>query len=129
MTSPDDIAIRLRRAAFNHALSTGDLPAIATLLAPGAVLVTGSDSAVLSGRKAQLLAWKREFAVPSATRNHYVRTPGAIALSQIGRMALEHGDWTCTVGGSLTASGTYAAKWRRLAADWVIEAEVFVTLA
>ena len=128
MTPPDDLAIRLRRAAFNRALSAGDLPAIATLLAADVVLVTGTDSAVLAGRKAQLRAWQREFAAPPASRNRYVRTPSAITVSSVEPVAMEQGEWTCTTGDTLTAHGHYAAKWRRLGADWVIEAEIFVTL-
>jgi hypothetical protein len=62
MTAAIDLAIRMRRAAFNTALANADLAAIGPLLAPNAVLVTGTDSAVLAGRRAQLLAWKREFA-------------------------------------------------------------------
>jgi len=26
-------------------------------------------------------------------------------------------------------AGTYVAKWRRIAGDWVIEAEIYLTLA
>ena len=59
MTSSPELAIRLRRADFNRALAEADLNAIAPLLAPQAMLITGSDSAVISSRKAQLQAWKR----------------------------------------------------------------------
>ena len=59
-----DLAIRLRRAAFNRALAEADLQAIGPILAPNAILVAGTDSAVISGRKAQVMAWKHEFAAP-----------------------------------------------------------------
>ena len=127
METPE-LAIRLRRAAFNRALAGADLSAIGPLLAPGAVLVTGTDSAVLSGRKAQLLAWKREFASPN--RTIYARLPGTIELSTVEPIALEHGAWRGeTPAGDLLASGSYAAKWRQQGEDWVIEAEIFLTLA
>ncbi|MBC2670508.1 nuclear transport factor 2 family protein [Novosphingobium piscinae] len=129
MSDPDDLAIRLRRATFNRALAGGDLAAIGPLLARDVVLVTGTDSAVLAGRKAQLQAWQREFAVPPAARQRYVRTPATITLSAAAPVALEQGAWTCTVGEAVTAAGSYAAKWRKVDADWVIEAEIFVTLA
>ena len=45
MTATIDLAIRMRRAAFNAALANADLAAIGPLLAPNAVLVTGTDSA------------------------------------------------------------------------------------
>ncbi len=123
-----DLAIRLRRAAFNRALAEADIAAIGPLLAPNAVLVTGSDSAVIAGRKAQILTWKREFAAPK--RIVYSRRPESIEASGVEPLALEHGRWTGTAaaGGEALAAGTYVAKWRRLGADWVIEAEIFITL-
>ena len=127
MHSPD-LAIRLQRAAFNRALAEADLGAIRPLLAPNAILVAGTDSAVLAGRKAQLLAWKREFA--AADRTIYTRLPGAIETSPVEAIALEHGTWQgVAASGTALASGTYVAKWRKIAADWVIEAEIFLTLA
>jgi ketosteroid isomerase-like protein len=127
MDSPE-LAIRLRRAAFNRALAEADLAAIGPLLAANVVLVAGTDSAVLSGRKAQLLAWKREFAAPD--RTIYTRLPGTIELSGVEPIALEHGIWRGeTISGQALASGSYAAKWRRQGGDWVIEAEIFLTLA
>lgn len=117
----------MRRAAFNRALGEADLDAIAPLLAPGAVLVAGTDSAVLAGRKAQLLAWKREFAAADPTI--YTRTSDRIELSPVAPIAMEHGTWQgVTAGGLFVASGSYAAKWRELAGAWVIEAELFLTL-
>lgn len=127
MDNPE-LAIRMRRAAFNRALADADLDAIGPLLAPDAVLVTGTDSAVLAGRKAQLLAWKREFA--AADRTVYTRLPGAIEVSPVEPIAMERGQWSgVTASGTPLASGTYAAKWRRLRDEWVIVAEIFVTLS
>ena len=129
-----DLAIRLARANFNRALAQSDLNAISAILAPHVTLVTGTDSAVLNGRKAQLLAWKREFAAPVALRTTYARTTEAIVTSDVEPIAMEHGAWQgVDAGGKVQASGTYAAKWRNLAANatqshWVLEAEIFVTL-
>jgi ketosteroid isomerase-like protein len=118
----------MQRAAFNRALGAADINAIAPLLAQNAVLVTGSDSAVIAGRKAQILAWKREFAV--ADRTVYTRLPDRIEASAVEPVALEYGHWQgITESGRPLASGTYCAKWRKIGADWVIEAEIFVTLA
>jgi hypothetical protein len=136
MTNPaTDLAIRLRRAAFNRALEQGDLDAITPILAANVTLVTGTDSALLNGRKAQLLAWKREFAAPPAQRTIYRRTPEAITAGAAEPIAMELGAWQgADASGAVQASGTYAAKWRNLAAhapeaNWVLEAEIFVTLA
>ena len=129
MTDPADLAVRLRRAAFNRALADADLSAIGPLLGPQAILMTGTDSVVLSGRKAQLLAWKREFAAPE--RTIYTRTPDTITASPVEPIAMEHGHWQGVgVGsGKMLAGGTYCAKWRKIGADWVIEAEIYATLA
>ena len=122
-----DLPIRLARAAFNKALAEGNLPAIGPLLAADCVLVAGTDSAVLAGRKAQVQAWQREFA--ARPRTIYVRTPEAITLSPVAPIALETGHWQGTSDGVVQASGTYCAKWREVNGQWVIEAEIYVTLA
>ena len=122
-----DLAIRLRRAAFNRALADADLAAIGSILAPNCILVTGTDSVVIAGRKAQLAAWKREFA--ARPRTVYVRTPETVTVSGVETIAMETGHWQGTAEGQVQASGTYSAKWRLLGADWLLEAEIFVTLA
>lgn len=127
MDSPE-LAIRMRRATFNRALGEADLSAIGPLLTQSAVLVTGSDSAIISGRKAQLIAWKREFA--AADRTIYSRLPEQIEVSAVEPIALECGHWQgATANGHSLASGAYSAKWRKLGGEWMIEAEIFVTLA
>jgi ketosteroid isomerase-like protein len=129
MNSAADLAIRLRRAAFNRALEQADLAAIGPLLATNAILVTGTDSAVIAGRKAQVLAWKREFAV--SERTVYTRTPATIIASAVEPIAVEHGQWqgVSSASGRVLASGDYTAKWRQVGNDWVIEAELYLTLA
>lgn len=123
-----ELAIRTRRAAFNRALAAADIDAIGPLLAKDAVLVTGTDSAVLSGRKTQLLAWKREFA--AADRTIYKRTPERVEASAVEPIALEHGRWQgVTASGRDLAAGTYTAKWRRIGTEWMIEAELYLTLS
>jgi ketosteroid isomerase-like protein len=129
MTASAELAIRMNRAAFNRALAEADLAAIGPLLAPDAVLVAGTDSALLSGRKAQLLAWKREFA--ASPRTFYARQPETVTVSPVEPIAFEHGRWegVSTEAGAPVASGDYTAKWRRIGADWLIEAELYLTLA
>lgn len=129
MTATADLAIRLRRAAFNRALAEADLAAIGPILAPDVVLVAGTDSAVIAGRKAQLLAWKREFAAP--VRTVYTRTPDSIVASPVEPIAMEHGHWQGVTAGTREplASGCYSAKWRKIGVDWMLEAEIFLTLA
>ena len=129
MTMTPELAIRLNRAAFNKALADGDLDAIDQFLAPDVVLVTGTDSALISGRKAQRMVWKREFAAPN--RTIYARTPDTIIESAVEPIAFEQGRWqgVPASGGPVLASGVYTAKWRRIGTDWVIEGELYLTLA
>ena len=124
-----ELAIRLARAAFNTALAEADLHTIGPILAPDVVLIAGTDSAVISGRKAQLLAWKREFASPD--RTIYLRRPDTITLSAVEPIALEQGHWqgTWSSDGGMLASGIYSAKWRQIGPQWVIEAEIYLTLS
>lgn len=129
MTTTPDLAIRQRRASFNRALAQADLRMIETLLARDAILVAGTDSAVLAGRKAQMLAWRREFA--AAERLIYTRTPGTIIASAVEPIAMEHGQWQGVLAstGEPQASGIYTAKWRQSGENWLIEAEIYLTLA
>lgn len=127
-TATPELAIRARRAAFNRAIAAGDATAIGPILARDCVMITGTDSAVIAGRHAQVKVWTREFAAPR--RLVYVRTPGAITLSSVEPIALEQGEWrgSAQADDALAASGLYTAKWREAGGQWVIEAEIFVTL-
>jgi len=132
-----DLLIRTRRAAFNRAIADGDAAAIAPILARDCVMVTGTDSAVIAGRNAQLKVWQREFAARKSGSGGlvYVRTPAAVTVSPVEPIALEEGTWQGTeaqangASGAPAASGVYSAKWREAGGSWVIEAEIFVTLA
>lgn len=123
-----ELAIRMQRAAFNRALAKADLAAIGPLLANDVVLVAGTDSALISGRKAQLLAWKREFAAKE--RSIYTRTTERVEMSPLHPIALEHGAWrgVSSADGTVLAEGSYTAKWREIGGAWVIEAELYLTL-
>ncbi len=128
MSSSSENAIRWRRAAFNRALAEADIKAIGPILAQDAIMVTGTDSGVIAGRKAQLAAWKTEFSALS--RVFYTRTPDSIVLSPVEPIAMEHGHWQgVDAAGAPIASGQYSAKWRKQASHWVIEAEIYLTLA
>src|SRR3546814_17125786 len=59
------------------------------LLGRDVVMVTGSDSAVVSGRNAQIKAWRREFDSPA--RAVYTRKPVRVAISRVEPVALEQG--------------------------------------
>ncbi len=129
MSTPAELAIRARRAAFNRAIAEGNAAAIQPILARDCVMVTGTDSAVITGRNAQVKVWRRAFVSPG--RLVYTRLPTAITVSPVEPIALEEGTWQGSEAGTgaLAASGIYTAKWRETGGQWVIEAEIFVTLA
>lgn len=116
------------RAAFNEAIAAGKAGPIRRILANDVILVTGTDSAVISGRDAQLDVWRRDFA--SADRLIYVRTPHCIAPSEIAPIATELGTWVgkpAKPDGS-EVTGDYTAKWRLIDGTWRLEAEIFTTV-
>lgn len=128
VNSAAELAIRSRRAAFNRAIADGDIGAIGAVLGRDVVMVTGSDSAVVSGRGAQIKVWRREFASPA--RVIYTRLPATVAVSRVEPVALECGHWHGVEAGSgrALASGDYSAKWREVLGEWVIVAEIYATL-
>ena len=119
----------MARAAFNRALAEANLKAIEPLLARDVVLVTGTDSAVLMGKRAQLATWKRDFA--ASDRLVYTRTTERVTISAVEPIAMEEGRWSgaSTEDGRILAAGSYCAKWREMSGSWLIEAEIFVSLA
>lgn len=126
--SAAELEIRTRRAAFNRAIAAADAAAIAPLLGRDVVMVTGSDSAIVSGRNAQIKVWRREFASPA--RVVYTRTPDSVVVSGVEPVALEHGHWQGVEAGTgrSLAYGDYSAKWREVLGEWVIVAEIYATL-
>lgn len=122
-------AILAARTAFNQALDARALSAIADVLSEDAILVPGDDAQLISGRQAQLEAWKSIFtAMPDVG---YVRTPARIEVAEDELLAAETGRWRgswSAEGFAIRYSGRYAAKWRHDGMTWRIEAEVFVTL-
>ena len=121
--------IRTQRAAFNRAIATGDIPAIASVLADNAQLIGGDFSALTAGKDAQVARWAS--GLKKQSRDIYVRTPDRIILSPLLPMAMESGHWRGVDSKSAKdwASGVYSAKWRRFAGTWKIESETYMTTA
>lgn len=123
-----EIAIRARRAEFNRAIATRDAAAIGPILAKDCVMVTGTDSAVITGRNAQVKVWRAIFS--GSGGETYARIPHSVIVSNVEPVAMEQGEWQgFAEGGAVLNSGSYSAKWREVADQWVIEAEIYVTLA
>jgi ketosteroid isomerase-like protein len=121
--------IRMQRTVFNRAIASGSVRGIAPVLAEDAILVTGADSMIVSGKAAQLALWDEDLRRPK--RRFYVRKPLRIRISAVAPMALETGEWR---GFQMSAArnwamGEYVAKWRRIDGTWKIESETYMAAA
>lgn len=120
-------AVLAQRSAFNAAIQSADISAIAGILAADVLLITGTDSDVYRGRDVQLDLWRTDGT--SAERDIYVRTPSCIQPSPTFPIAMEYGTWR---GGRSPeadsfASGSYSAKWRKINGIWLLEVETYMT--
>ncbi|WP_019959610.1 nuclear transport factor 2 family protein [Woodsholea maritima] len=121
--------ILARRLAFNAALARHDLTAMAEVLDPKALLITGDDNQLIDGREAQIEAWRSIFLANPDTV--FERVPERITTAQGLPLASEIGTWQgrwSERGAPKSARGAYHAKWKRRGKIWVIDAESFITL-
>jgi hypothetical protein len=120
MTAPND-AIRARRRLTNKLIAAREAPRLKPFFLPDARLITG-DGGLILGANAIVEAFAAQFREPGFVA--YVRNPDSVDLDEDGGRAAETGRWT---GGGM--SGVYMAAWRKVTGQWVIESELFVTLA
>jgi hypothetical protein len=119
-TAPED-AIRARRRLTNKLIAAREAARLRPFFLADARLITG-DGGLILGAEAIVEAFAAQFREPGFVA--YVRTPATVELDQDGARAAETGRWT---GAGL--SGAYMAAWRKVTGQWVIESELFVTLA
>lgn len=124
MTTPQD-AIRARRKLTNKLIAAHDAARLRPFFAADMVLIPG-EGGVLLGAQAVLEAFAAQFRDPSFVT--YERTAEKVELDAAGVRAAESGTWVATWRDA-SSSGTYLAVWRKVTGQWVIESEVFVTLA
>jgi ketosteroid isomerase-like protein len=124
VTTPED-AIRARRRLTNKLIAAHDAARLTPFFVADARLI-GGEGGLLLGRDAILKAFAEQFADP--TFGDYVRTPETVDIDYTGTRAAETGQWVAHwEGGGM--SGRYMAAWRKVTGQWVIESELFVTLA
>ncbi|MFC3069899.1 YybH family protein [Phenylobacterium soli] len=122
--APED-AIRARRKLTNKLIAAHDAARLKPFFASDARLIAG-DGGLLTGAAAILEAFAGQFADPDFRT--YVRETASVELDAAGERAAEAGRWTAYwAAGEM--SGTYLASWRKVTGQWVIESELFVTLA
>jgi ketosteroid isomerase-like protein len=124
MIPPED-AVAARRKLTNRLIAGKDARRLAPFLAPDVKLIAG-DGTLILGAAAVLAAFAGQFADPDFVA--YVRTTTAVELDAEGARAAEHGTWVGTWRAAGQQSGAYLAVWRKVAGQWLIESELFVTL-
>ncbi len=125
MTSPED-AIRARRRLTNKLIAAHDAARLRPFLDPGVKVIAG-DGTLILGAHEVVSAFDAQFRDPDF--GAFVRTTEKVEVDVSGVRAAETGRWASTRrSGEQTTSGTYLATWRKVTGQWVIEAEMFVTL-
>ena len=123
MTAPD-AAIRARRKLTNKLIAAHEAGRLRPFFAADVKLIVG-DGALILGVEEVIAAFAGQFA--EADFVTYVRETNRVDLDADGLRAAEAGRWT----GRWTAremGGTYLAVWKKVTGQWVIEAELYVTL-
>lgn len=125
MTTPQD-AIAARRKLTNKLIAAKDAARLRPFFDPRVTLIAG-DGSLLLGAEDVLAAFAGQFADKGFVA--YVRTTEDITLDAQGARAAERGRWVGTWKDAPEQSGTYLATWKKVTGQWVIENELFVTLA
>lgn len=122
---PPDEAIRARRRLTNKLIAAHDAARLRPFLAADMKLIPG-DGGLLVGSDAVIEAFAGQFRDPEFIT--YIRTTDSVTLNADAKRAAETGLWVAKWTSS-QVSGTYLACWRKITGQWVIESELFITLA
>ena len=127
MTTAED-AVRARRKLTNKIIAHHEALRLRPFLHPDVKLIAG-DGTLIQGVDQVLQAFAAQFQEPSFIA--YVRTTESVTVDQDGSRAAESGRWVGTWkgGASNSQSGLYLAVWRKSVGQWVIESELYVSLA
>ena len=125
MTTPQD-AIAARRKLTNKLIAAKDAARLRPFFDPRMTLIAG-DGSLLLGAEDVLAAFASQFADKGF--GAYIRTTEQIDIDAEGSRAAERGRWVGQWKDAPEQSGTYLATWKKVTGQWVIENELFVTLA
>jgi ketosteroid isomerase-like protein len=123
---PAETAIRARRKLTNRLIAAHDAARLRPHLTEDVCVVVG-DGGLVVGLDQVLAAFDAQFRDPAFVA--YLRTTERVEVAHDGARAAEHGRWVGTWKGGIEMSGTYLAAWRQVRGQWLIERELYVTLA
>jgi ketosteroid isomerase-like protein len=120
----NDIAtIKSNRAASNDAITRHDVDGIAKFWLDDFVQVIGRGI-YQTGKDSIIASWKALF--NSNSQVAYTRDPKEITISDNDTLAWEQGEW---IGiHTYSKGGNYAAMWIKRNGNWMLKAELFVSL-
>ncbi|MEW5687738.1 MAG: nuclear transport factor 2 family protein [Pseudomonadota bacterium] len=124
MPTHDD-AIRARRKLTNKLIAAHEAARLRPFFAADVKLIVGDGSLIL-GVEDVLSAFAAQFAEPGFRT--YLRETEDVAVDTDGLRAAERGRWTGSWA-DRTMTGAYLATWRKVTGQWVIENELYVSLA
>jgi ketosteroid isomerase-like protein len=123
MHSSDIANIKSYRAASNDALKKHDINGMAKYWLNDFVQVIGRGT-YQTGKDTIIASWKDLFR--SNPQVSYIREPEEVIISDNDTMAWERGKW---IGiHSYSKGGNYAAMWIKRKNNWMLKAELFVSL-
>jgi ketosteroid isomerase-like protein len=127
-TANDSQAVRDRRKQFNDAILAHNARALDQFWTPDIQVSTSANRALI-GKEAYRVAFERFFAEPDFIT--FVRETKTVTFSDDGKIAAEQGEWLGrwkAGNGESRQRGMYLASWRKIAGQWLIQAELYVPL-
>jgi uncharacterized protein (TIGR02246 family) len=116
--------IAANNRAFEHAVETGNIDAIAALLAPD-VMILPPDSPIVAGREAGKQLWASTLKEHGLTGCHITTE----TLDVVGDLASEVGHATLTLtppgGTSQTATIKFVVVWKRVNGTWLLHRDIW----
>ncbi|HTK33881.1 MAG TPA: nuclear transport factor 2 family protein [Caulobacteraceae bacterium] len=126
ISSPAETAIRARRKLTNRLIAEHQAGRLRPFFSEDAHVIVG-DGGLIMGADNVVAAFAAQFGDPAFVA--YVRTPETVEIAGGGERAAERGRWVGTWTGGAQMSGAYLAAWRTVRGQWLIERELYVTLA
>jgi ketosteroid isomerase-like protein len=119
----DITTIKSNRIASNDAIARHDVDGIAKFWLDDFVQVIGRG-VYQTGKDSIIASWEALF--NSNPQIAYTRNPDEITISDNDTLAWERGEWTGIH--SYSKGGNYAAMWIKRNGNWMLKAELFVSL-